>query len=701
MRLGYIERLLAGGETRFHPSQEQKQPWVSGGYNTNAGATVTHETAMAITGFYACIRILAETLAMLPLQFYQKEGSRRRSAEDFYLDPILSDEPNPEMTGFEFRETLMGHLAGWGNAFAEIDWDGAGRVRGLWPLPPDRISLRRERGQLIYRMRFTQPDPEGNTYKDWQAYRIWHLRGLGPNGLVGYSPVALFRQSLGLSQAAEEYGARFFGNGARPGFVLTHPGVLDGPVHDRLKTSWTDTHQGLSNAHRVAILEEGMSVQTIGVPPEDAQFLETRKFQLSEIARIFRIQPHKIGDLEHATFSNIEHMAIEFLTDTMLPWLVRWEASTKRALLLPEERRAGFYPKFNAEGLLRGDTLSRYQAYAVARQWGWLSANDIRAKEEEEPFDGGDVYMMPLNMVPVNSSTGTSSPEPDQRTRTAAAALSSAPISSPALGAGPAEPENREQALDQAPGRLLRAKEAARNRSRISKRYEGLFEETLARIMRRERNDILGQARKQLRSTRTQSEFLNWLEDFYREHEDFVFNQMNPLAASFGETIRDAIEDEIGQLGEVEFDRFLRSFVGSFARRYSRKQLSDLLQFIERTLGEETSDKLEAAIEAELERWVEERPSDYAQNEANRANNAIAKHLYITAGILTLRWAQIGDSCPYCTRLDGAETQVTGWFLEPGEFQPDGADRPLTITRNIGHPPAHKGCDCMIVAGIN
>ena len=238
--------------------------------------------------------------------------------------------------------------------------------------------------------------------------RVWHLRGLSNDGLDGYSPISLMRQAIGLSMAAEKFGAKFFGNDARPGGILLHPGQLGDEAAKRLTETWESRHGGLSGAHRVAVLEEGLSYKEIGIPPDDAQFLETRKFQVNEIARIYRIPPHMLADLERATFSNIEHQSIDFVTHTIRPWLVRWEQSIKQNLMVPADRDR-YFAEFLVDGLLRGDTKSRYEAYAIGRQNGWFSADDIREMENLNPLpDGkGEEYLIPLNMIPAGSAPAT------------------------------------------------------------------------------------------------------------------------------------------------------------------------------------------------------------------------------------------------------------------------------------------------------
>lgn len=361
---------------------------------STSGKTVNERTAMQTTAVYACVRILAETIASLPLHTYRYTSSGKEKAADHSIYYLLHSEPNPEMTSFVFRETLMGHLLLWGNAYAQIIRDGRGRVVALYPLLPNKMVVHRnDQGQLYY-----QYDSGGQSYF-LKTYEVLHIPGLGFDGLVGYSPIAMAKNAIGMAIATEEYGAKFFANGANPGGVLEHPGVVKDPA--RVRDSWNAVYQGSTNAHRVAVLEEGMKFQSIGIPPEQAQFLETRKFQINEIARIFRIPPHMIGDLEKSSFSNIEQQSLEFVMYTLDPWVLRWEQAIQKALFSDSEKRQ-FFVKFNVDGLLRGDYQGRMNGYAVARQNGWLSSNDIRELENLNriPADlGGDLYLINGNMT--------------------------------------------------------------------------------------------------------------------------------------------------------------------------------------------------------------------------------------------------------------------------------------------------------------
>ena len=372
---------------------------------STSGKAVTERSAMQMTAVYSCVRILAEAIAGLPLHLYTyKDDGGKEKAIGHPLYLLLHDEPNPEMSSFVFRETLMTHLLLWGNAYAQIIRNGKGEVVALYPLMPNRMTVDRDSsGQLFYSYQMNNTDAP--TMKAGTVILkpsdVLHIPGLGFDGLVGYSPIAMAKNAIGLAIATEEYGAKFFANGATPGGLLEYPGTVKDP--DRVRESWNKGFSGSQNAGKVAILEEGMKYTPISIAPEQAQFLETRKFQINEIARIFRVPPHMVGDLEKSSFSNIEQQSLEFVKYTLDPWVVRWEQSLSRALFTPEEKKRYFF-KFNVEGLLRGDYQSRMNGYATARQNGWMSANDIRELENLDRIpaeDGGDLYLINGNMLPL------------------------------------------------------------------------------------------------------------------------------------------------------------------------------------------------------------------------------------------------------------------------------------------------------------
>lgn len=371
-----------------------------------AGKSVNERSAMQMTAVYACVRILSESIAGLPLHMYQfeEDGSKKKAVEH-PLYHLLHEEPNPEMTSFVFRETLMSHLLLWGNAYAQIIRNGKGDIIALYPLMPNRMKVERDsKGQLYYEYQTMKEDAPTMKGAVYQLYpnEVLHVPGLGFDGLVGYSPIAMAKNAIGLAIAAEEYGSKFYANGAAPSGVLEHPNVLKDPA--KVRDSWNAAFGGSSNAHRVAVLEEGMKYTPISISPNEAQFLETRKFQINEIARIFRVPPHMVGDLEKSSFSNIEQQSLEFVKYTLNPWVCRWEQALQRALLDDDEKGKYFF-RFNVEGLLRGDYQSRMNGYATARQNGWMSANDIRELENLDRIPaelGGDLYLVNGNMLPLS-----------------------------------------------------------------------------------------------------------------------------------------------------------------------------------------------------------------------------------------------------------------------------------------------------------
>ncbi|MGN0991820.1 MAG: phage portal protein, partial [Candidatus Ventricola sp.] len=285
---------------------------------STSGKAVTERSAMQMTAVYSCVRILAEAIAGLPLHLYTyKEDGGKEKAIGHPLYLLLHDEPNPEMSSFVFRETLMTHLLLWGNAYAQIIRNGKGEVVALYPLMPNRMTVDRDSsGQLFYSYQMNNSDAP--TMKAGTVILkpsdVLHIPGLGFDGLVGYSPIAMAKNAIGLAIATEEYGAKFFANGATPGGLLEYPGTVKDP--DRVRESWNKGFSGSQNAGKVAILEEGMKYTPISIAPEQAQFLETRKFQINEIARIFRVPPHMVGDLEKSSFSNIEQQSLEFVKYT-------------------------------------------------------------------------------------------------------------------------------------------------------------------------------------------------------------------------------------------------------------------------------------------------------------------------------------------------------------------------------------------------
>ena len=449
--------------------------WMGSG-GTDSGVNVTPETAMKFSAVFACVRVISETIASLPLFVYEAKGRSKRKAREHDIYTLLHSKPNNDQTPFVFFETMLAHASLWGNAYAFIQRNNGAVPTELIPLLPDRTQVERIEGEKKYvtmvnggRMIFDPLD-------------IIHIPAIGLDGMQGLSPIANARQAIGLGIATEQYGAKFFGNNANPSGIIEHPNKLTPEARKNLRESWASRHQGLDNAHRVSILEEGMTWKQQSLPPDDAQFLQTRKFQLSEIARIFRVPPHFIGDLDKATFSNIEHQSIEFVVHTIRPWIIRIEQELNYKLFGRNEL-GKFYSEFKLDGLLRGDTKSRYESYAIARNWGWLSANDIRALENMNPVTGLDSYLQPLNMESIG---GPSKPKPKEV---------------------PAEVKPKANSLGA---------------------FKGLFQDSLRRITKREVSEIRRLIKKESGD--------DWIDIYYNEYRGVVATALRPVFTAYIES---------------------------------------------------------------------------------------------------------------------------------------------------------------------
>jgi HK97 family phage portal protein len=366
------------------------------------------DAALNVATVLTCVRILSESFASVPLILYRRlPGGGKERAVDHPLYPVLHDQPNPDMTSFAWRELLMSHLATWGNGYSEIAFDVLGRMQ-LWPIRPDRIIPWYD---LDGRKQYDYVSSAG-ARRTLRPGSLFHVAGLSSTGLEGYSPIALLRSSLGLLRTAETFGQTLFDNNARPATVLQHPKTVSKDAQERL-TAQVDELKGARNAGKTILLEEGLSVHEIGFPPEDAEFMATRTFQKREILAAYRIPPHKAGDLERATFSNIEQQSIEFVQDTMLPWFTRTEQEISTQLLAEDERDE-YFAEFLVDGLLRGDAVARATALSIRWQHGTMNADQWREMENENPLpDGiGQTYYVPANYVPAAGPAAPALPQP-------------------------------------------------------------------------------------------------------------------------------------------------------------------------------------------------------------------------------------------------------------------------------------------------
>lgn len=367
---------------------------------TSSGVNINERTALQISAVFACVRVIAESIGSLPLHVYQRKDPRgREKALTRREYTLLHDAPNNRMTACVFREVMTAHVLLYGNAYALIELDGSAKTKALWPLSPSsvRVELAADRS-----LRYVVRDGVTNKDESYTYEEIVHIPGLSFDGVSGLSPVVLHREGIGLAQALESFGAEYFGNGIAVSGILQAKKNLSLPAQERLKAQLTNEHTGRGRRHKFIVTEEDMDFKPTSVQANNAQFIESRKFQISEIARVFRVPAHLIGDLEKATFSNIEQQSLEFVEYTLRPWLVRWEQELNRKLFpISGFTASEYYVEHNIDGLLRGDFQTRMVGYGTGRQWGWLSVNDIREKEGLNPLkaEDGDQYLVPTNMT--------------------------------------------------------------------------------------------------------------------------------------------------------------------------------------------------------------------------------------------------------------------------------------------------------------
>ena len=480
--------------------------YFGGGTTTKSGVRITNDNALQVATYFACVRNISEDIAKLPLITYKPiEPQGKERIKDHPLYALLHDQPNSEMTAMTFREALTSHALNWGNGYALIERDRFGDVTALWPLRPDRVSQLRQKDTLrvVYEVR--QDDGQTITFN---AFDIFHVHGVGFDGLVGYNIAHQARESIGAAIAAESHGAYFFKNGSNSSGVLEIPVAMSEKAKQNLKTSFNKEFGGEENTNKTIVLEEGCKFNKTSISPDDAQLLETRQFSVPEICRWFRMPPNKVGDTTRAQgWSTLEQTNTDYVVDTLLPWLTRWEQEIRRKLLRDSEKQDGVFVKHLVDALLRGDITTRYGAYSIGRQWGWLSADDIREKEEMNalPDDTGKDYLIPMNMkvagepdpVPVAPQLPPE-PEPEEAEEDKPAAVT-------VIVEMPPEKQIEPEAKDDKPSARMMAM---------------LFmDDITGRITKAELKEI----QKHIEYAEDEKEkFSQWLNAFYGKHELYV-----------------------------------------------------------------------------------------------------------------------------------------------------------------------------------
>jgi len=642
-----------------------------GGQRTYTDRVITAEAALSFSAVWAAVNRIAGTAGSLPVKLYRRnDGGGKEEERGHWAWEFVTQGPSPYLKASGFKEAAQGHLLLRGNAYCELMRE---RSRSEPPVGklhhPDKAEVKLTKSGEPF---FVFYEEENGKPRPVPFDEVLHIAGPGGNGITGWSVLKNARESIALGLGAEEYAARYYANNARPSGILSAPEVLKPETRENIRKSWTATQGGLDNAHKVAVLEGGVTWQQMSLSAEDSQFLESRQHQVRDVARWFLIPPHMIGDLDDATFSNIAEQQIQYMTDTMEPWLIRWEAGLNARLLTSDERRAGLFFEFVRDARLSGDPEKRGNFYTAQANVGAITPNEIRAKENRNPVPGGDRAFVRLDMIPLEDAGQM---QPAERARLL---LASQGVVTP-------EPETR----------ATEKKEIHSYQARYRLRASSLasFLDAADRLVRGEIRDV----KRNLAKVGTPS-FLEWLNDYYfNDYPDFAARTMGPVMDSYGQEVAIRAAEEIGlEAPTNDVGQFVALYTETFAARQasqSRRALTDLDE--------------RGQIEARLAEWneggAESAPMHerIAKREVVGLGEAISKAVWVAGGILVLRWIAVGDTCPYCRRMDGRTVGVSEFFVKGGEsFAGEGTDVPLSPASNVGHPPLHRGCDCVVVPAL-
>ena len=669
-----VAEQLAGWAQRAHPSSgaEWMVRWL-GGDPSAAGVTVSHESVLKLSAAFACARILAGTMASLPVGIYRRlENGGRERATDHDLWNVIRTSPNPLQTSYEFREQLQFHVLWYGRATAHIEIPRMEPVQ-LWPLLPHlvRVAGGPRRRVFMYR------ESEGGREESLLDSEVLHIPWISYTGKTGMDPMVLGKETFGSALATQQFAAEFYKNEGRPSGYLKYPGSFrTNEARKRFRESWNESQSDWGQKHETAVLEGGVEYVAVAVNPQLAQMIESREFSVGDVARFFGVQAHLVGDLRRATFSNIEEQQIEFVQYTMLSWARRWEQAMSTRLLSPEEQEK-YFIEFDLKGLMRGNVQARGEFYRIMREVGGLNANEIRALENLNPREDedGEAYWRPLNMLTSDDDMDSTDDGED-------------------LGDddddGGDDPSDDDQ-----DGRTVGPAElrSARAKQRISHAFRTVLADLIRRALRREEQDILPQAERKLDKL---GEFREWLLDYYvKRHAEALRDLTLPAYQSIDQAVRAEIAEETRQpwIADSVDPELLNRYMDRFSTQYTRSaygQLNALLQ---------EPDPLESLRER-FDQWGKNRPEKVSLRETVSSVGAFTVAAYGRVGVRRLRWVAIGESCPYCHRMHGRIVETGRAFVQKGDSLPGGGDRkPLYSRRRVTHPPIHSGCDCTLVPG--
>jgi HK97 family phage portal protein len=664
---------------------ERRSTWITDdfyyttapGPSSEAGVRVDEKTALKYLTVYACVSLIAGDVGRLPLNLYRKRSDGgKETVTDHPLYDLLHNAPNPEMTSFHWREASQGHLLLWGNHFSFIERAKNGQIIGLWPLPdPGRVNVRRLNDQLVYE--YTVEGEQVRRRRD----QIFHIPGYGFNGLVGMSMISLAREAVGMGLAAEQFGSRYFGEGTHPSGLLSLPAEVDlGDNEEKYKDAIRSQYSGLGKSHTLMVLQNGEEYKPLTIPLDDAQFLETRDHQKVEVCGMYHVPPHKIAlHGQNSNYNNLEQENSSYVDSCLMHWLVRWESTISQQLLTPEERKSGLFFEFLVQGLLRGDSKARSDYYMKMFQTGAMSPNDILAKENLNPIDGGEKHFVQLNMIPLDQAGEIQQTAPTQET--------------PKIDTKEeveAEKKASAQFFSRSDRKFITEKRSIQHRDRIARRYHPLFVRAAGKIVNREGLAVKRQVKKEM-GERATGDMAQWLDEFYRNMPEYIKDELGPVFISFADAIIDAAVGEIGLDDPPDMRKFVSDYIDVYAKRHVGSSLGQLRELLEGELTE---------LENRVDEWAETRPEKIATNETVRGSSAVYQAVAFSAGLATVWRIRGAETCPYCQELNGRRVRSGEFFAVDGDkIDPSAGDGPMKIYGMRAHPPLHQGCDCYLTTG--
>lgn len=652
---------------------------------SNAGAVVSPLTAQQSSAVFSAVNRLAWSVATLPKTIINRSPKGRREAPEFYLYDLIRYQPNPEMSSFTFFELLMRHLLLRGNFYAQININPrTGLIQELWPLHPDYVRVRREQnvGKIVYDVVAV------GGVVTIPASQMLHIKSLSENGLVGLSIIQMCRQSIGLAISADEFGERFFRNNSKPSGYWKYPLGVKADDIEAFKKSMQTLYGGTYNAHKVAVVQDGYSFNQLQFNQRDSQFLETRQFQVREVARIFNMPPHMLGDLEKATFSNIEQENISFWTHTLQPWIARIKQEVNRSLISSDDRKA-FSFDFDLSKLLAGDMKTQFECFSIARNGGWMSVNDIREKLDMNPVDGGDVYLAPLNSAALSTF--------EDQQDVLEAAVEKGEAGNDAEDQPTETPSEQNSASDVPETRAKRPepREAARRRLKLRDSYRPLIHDAAVRCIKREVADVKAVANRCF-SHRSSADFEKELTASYEKLGDHFRTVFTPILKTYFAHLAEAGAEELGVSDyQIDIDELVSSYLSAFVARHNGSAMGQLNQLAGNTDG---MDPL-SLIEQRLEEWTEKSPDKIENNESIRGEGYMFKMLALACGVTKLRWNASATACPHCQEMNGKVCGVETSFMDAGDSVDGGGDSgEMECYSSVSNPPLHGGCSCFISA---